>query len=73
MLVRLRWPMPMPATAILSEGGVAPPSPSVDAETTSGAVAILEKSRRVGCRVIAMATISVPAVVSYCQPVEVSR
>lgn len=62
MLRRLRLPMPMPATAIRSEGGVAPPSPSVEADTTKGAAAALANVRRVVCRARVMAGTSVPLI-----------
>ena len=60
MFLRLRLPMPMPATAILSEGGVAPPRPSVEADTTNGAVAALANARRVVSRTGAIPGTSLP-------------
>ena len=58
MFRRLRFPMPMPATVIRSEGGVASPRPSVEADTTKGAAAALANVLRVVVRGSAMPGIS---------------
>ncbi len=50
--------MPMPATVILSEGGVAPPNPSTEAGTSIGAVKVRAKSRRVHRWLLSMAAFS---------------